>query len=320
MKTKLLTLAGGLVALSLFIILSVFAEQGLNAQGSADSKTVDAKSNAGKACANGACPTFGWKDSKNQYSEVEQKLINHFCDRIAETGQAQFDLDEVSKAIGIPVTVLEGMAIGKLQPAVLSELSRRKVELSSVIGNGCGNCSRFSACSVDRDLSGATGEELVRYEKEKSQDGMTFADFSAPDFTLPTTDGKQVALSDYRGRPVVVTFLSGHCSHSFDMLPILAKLKKKYEPLGITVLPVYINSGSVENILTWSSEMKLGYPFLVSSTKELSKAYDSRMVPATFLIDEKGQVRQKFVGYKSETELDVAFANLISDNFETAKL
>jgi len=41
-----------------------------------------------------------------------------------------------------------------------------------------------------------------------------------------------------------------------------------------------------------------------------SQAYDSRMVPSTFLIDRKGRVTKKFVGFKDEGVLDQAFGEL----------
>jgi peroxiredoxin len=32
---------------------------------------------------------------------------------------------------------------------------------------------------------------------------------AAPDFTLPTVDGKMVKLSDYRGKPLAIVFIRG---------------------------------------------------------------------------------------------------------------
>jgi len=118
---------------------------------------------------------------------------------------------------------------------------------------------------------------------------------------------KKVTLSDYHGKPAAIVFLSGHCSHSFDTLPILTELHKKYGQ-DVTILPVYVNSGSVDNVLTWSAEMNPGYPLTVSQSKDISKAYNSRMVPSTFLIDKEGHITKKYVGYKDQTTLEKAFA------------
>ena len=178
--------------------------------------------------------------------------------------------------------------------------------------SGRNYCSEFSACSIDRDLSGATGEELQRYKTEKTQDGETFSDWTAPDFTLPTTTGDRVSLSDYRGQLVALIFMSGHCSHCFDTHKILPDLQDKYASKGLAVLPVYINSGSVKDVRYWSKEMNLNYPLLVSQSTDISRLYDSRMVPSFFLIDREGKITKKFVGYKSKSTLDRAFAELVN--------
>ena len=58
-------------------------------------------------------------------------------------------------------------------------------------------------------------------------------------------------------------------------------------------------------------ELDVEYPLVVSEGKEISKAYDSRMVPSTFLVDERGNLVRKFVGFKDKATLDEAFDELI---------
>jgi len=53
------------------------------------------------------------------------------------------------------------------------------------------------------------------------------------------------------------------------------------------------------------------YSLVVSEGKEISSAYDSRMVPSTFLIDEQGNLTRKFVGFKDKATLDAAFGELV---------
>ncbi len=316
--TKSILIAAGLVLLVSIAIVSYGGNNFANTLHSASHKfglcqAADAaptfasadRNSAGACLNNTACKPENAAATLAGFSENERKLIDYVCDRVVGDGKTNFDDVDFEKEIGISV---ESMNQQTLQVGVLAELNRRNFKFSSLGGGSY--CSKFSACSVDRDLSGATGEELTRYQLEKSQDGNEFTDRAAPDFTLPTTDSRTVSLSDYRGKPVAVVFLSGHCSHSFDTLPILTEMNKKYGS-DLAILPVYVNSGSVDNVLTWSAEMNLGFPLIVSQSKEISKAYNSKMVPSTFLIDRHGQLTKKYVGYKDQAILDKAFAELI---------
>jgi len=272
---------------------------------------VDKNDTKAAACANNSSCSVNTETNSASYTPDEQKVISYITDQVETKGTVQFDAMEIENALGVS---MENMNAGKLRTGVIAELNKRDFTLSGLDGQACGNCSKFSACSVNRDLSGASGEELQRYSFEKSQDGETFTDWTAPNFTLPTTDGRNISLSDYYGKPVVLVFLSGHCSHSFDTLPILNDLHKKYATTNLEILPVYVNSGSVEDILSWSAEMNLSLPFIVSEDKTVSEAYKSRMVPSTFFLDRNGQVTKKFVGYKEKRILDIAMAQLLQGN------
>jgi peroxiredoxin len=195
----------------------------------------------------------------------------------------------------------------KLRAGVLAELSHREFDLASLGGN----CSRYNACSVDHNLMNATGEELERYRKEVALDGTLFTGRVAPDFTLPNTAGRQVSLSDHRGQHVAVVFLSAHCYHSLDTLPILAELRQEYTEEELTILPIFINSGNVEDLSSRAWEWEVDYPLVVSEGKQISEVYDSRMVPSTFLIDEQGNLIKRLVGFKDKATLDQAFRELV---------
>ena len=240
-------------------------------------------------------------------SESEQKVVSYIVERIVEDGTVQFSEEQILADTGVSA---DDIRVSVLQPAVLAELEKRGFDIAAIAGGG-GYCSKFSACSVDRNLNNASGEELARYQKEVARDGTTFADWAAPDFELPTTAGKTVSLSDYRGKNVALVFLSGHCYHSLDTLPILAELRQKYADKGLEILPVFINSGSPDDVKSRAWELDIDYPLLVSESKELSKAYESRMVPSTFLINEEGKITRKLVGFKDKEALETALEELV---------
>ncbi len=236
----------------------------------------------------------------------EKKVVDYIADKIEDGGLPMIDNEELAERTGLSEQAIEQLDESKLRAGVMAELSRRNFDLASLGGN----CSKYSACSVDRNLMNATGEELQRYEAEVALDGSTFSDRAAPDFTLPDTEGRQVSLSEYRGKNVAVVFLSAHCYHSLDTLPILAELRRKYDG-DLTILPVFINSGGIEDVASRAWELNVEYPLVVSEGKEVSQAYDSRMVPSTFLIDERGNLVRKFVGFKDKATLDKAFGELV---------
>jgi len=251
------------------------------------------------------CALDGTTADLSTFTEDELKIINFVSNRIVAEGEIpDFTGEEIEEATGVSLEYLEEMSQDRLQGGVLAELNRRQFNLASLAGTG--NCARFNACSIDRNLAGAGGAELARYEKEKAQDGQAFADWAAPDFTLPSTSGDTVSLADFRGENVALVFLAGHCNHCLDSLSTFAELHKKYKSEGVRVVPVYVNSGTVEDIRSWTSSLDLRIPFLVSESNDLAEEYDFRMVPTTFLIDGEGRVTRKLVGQKSVDALDDA--------------
>jgi peroxiredoxin len=120
----------------------------------------------------------------------------------------------------------------------------------------------------------------------------------APDFTLQDQYGRDTALADLRGRPVLVVFyplaFSGVCSGE---LADLSERHSEFEELGAEVLAVSVDS--VFALRTWSD--REGFPFALLSDfwphGGVAEAYgvlDPRRGVArrgTFLIGADGVVR-----------------------------
>ena len=270
---------------------------------------VDQKVDDERASSTTSCGTLiaGDTDTDIDLTSDERRVVNFLAD-IIEAGETPMVSGEVlEQELGLSSEAIERIDTSKLRAGVMAELTRRGVDVASLGGN----CSKYSACSVDHNLMNATGEELDRYKQEVAGDGATFANRIAPDFTLPTTLGQSVSLSDHRGSNVALVFLSAHCFHSLDTLPILAELRRKYADQALDILPVFINSGNREDLASRSWEWDVEYPLLISEGKEISEVYDSRMVPSTFLIDEQGRLVKQFVGFKDQATLDAAFEELL---------
>jgi len=117
---------------------------------------------------------------------------------------------------------------------------------------------------------------------------------TAPDFSLPDTQGKKVSLSDFQAAPVLlVIFMCNHCPFVIHIREKLVELVKKYQQAGVAV--VAINSNDVENYPEDSFEKmaeyarKYGYTFdyLFDESQEVARSYDAACTPDFFLFDKE---------------------------------
>ena len=268
--------------------------QNSHADCNASSCTINAATKDSSKC---STPSGSTVPASTEYSDLEKKVIQYICDVIEKEKRVSFEQEEVEKAIGGP---LPEDNPSKIQAGVMAELQRRNFDMASLPAS---RCMKYNACSINMDLSYATGPERERYEKEKDFDGKGTVPYLPKDFTLASTKGKEIQLSKFRGKPVAIVFLAVHCSHSWDTLPILDELTKEWDE-KIAILPVFTNSGSVEDVQESTSHKKLALDFLVAEGKTLSEDYDSLIVPSTFLINKEGKVTKRLVGFKNKSELE----------------
>jgi len=117
---------------------------------------------------------------------------------------------------------------------------------------------------------------------------------SAPNFSLPDTEGNIVSPADFEGAPaLLVVFMCNHCPFVKHILLGLVKLVKEYQTKGVAV--VGINSNDVTNFPEDSPEMMaklakevgLTFPYLYDETQEVAKAYQAACTPDFFLFDKE---------------------------------
>lgn len=114
----------------------------------------------------------------------------------------------------------------------------------------------------------------------------------APGFKLQDTDGRWVALEDFKSAPaLLVMFICNHCPYVKHIRQGLAALAKDYLAKGVAI--VGINSNDVEKYPADSPEkMKeekrsAGYAFayLFDESQAVARAYDAACTPDFFLFD-----------------------------------
>ncbi len=109
----------------------------------------------------------------------------------------------------------------------------------------------------------------------------------APDFSLLSTTGKTVSLSDYKGRHVLLFFNEGvMCSPCWQEISRLERFKNDFAGLNAVIIPV-----SVDDQRTWApilQEEKITTPILIDSDRKVTSAYKALGTPSSMHEDRAG--------------------------------
>jgi peroxiredoxin len=126
----------------------------------------------------------------------------------------------------------------------------------------------------------------------------------APDFALKSLDGKQVRLSDFRGKAVLLNFWATWCAPCKIEMPWFVDLQKQYASQGLQVLGVAMDDSGEETISKFAQQMGVNYPVLIGK-EAVGDAYGGvEFLPTTFIIDRQGKVVDRVFGLVGRSEFE----------------
>lgn len=122
-----------------------------------------------------------------------------------------------------------------------------------------------------------------------------------PDSLGIDKDKREVKVSDYRGKVVVLTFWATWCGYCLKELPILENVQRKLGPDRVAVVAVNTDKDQ-DKYRAMRRKMK---DFQLTMTvdrgdPDVSAAYEVSGLPHMLMIDKQGKVAFTHVGYSEE--------------------
>lgn len=118
----------------------------------------------------------------------------------------------------------------------------------------------------------------------------------APDFTLKTSDGKTIKLSDYKGKVVIIDFWATWCPPCRKGIPDLISIQKEYKK-DVVIIGISLDGEkTVKDVPGFVKDYGINYPIVYGDEKIVNAYGGIQGIPTAFVVDKKGNIVDKHVG------------------------
>lgn len=123
----------------------------------------------------------------------------------------------------------------------------------------------------------------------------------APDFSRQDLDKRDIRLSDFRGKVVLLNFWATWCAPCLAEMPRFAEWQQKYGERGLQIVGVSMDDDEAP-VRAIYQKLKLNYP-VVMGDENIGGLFGGILgLPVTFLIDTEGKIRLQDEG---QTKLEI---------------
>jgi peroxiredoxin len=160
-------------------------------------------------------------------------------------------------------------------------------------------------------LGGALGIYYLAHSS-RSKGEHAAAGKIAPDFSLPDLSGRQIQLSAYRGKVVLLDFWATWCEPCRQEIPHFVDLQNKYGSQGFQTIGVSMDDGP-EPVRDFYQQFKMNYPVVMGNAK-IGEFYGGVLgLPIAFLIGRDGRIHFKHIGATGNAVFEKEVVSLLQE-------
>ena len=133
------------------------------------------------------------------------------------------------------------------------------------------------------------------------------------DFTLKDAEGRNVTLSDLKGKVVLLNFWATWCEGCKTEIPWLIEFEQKYREKGLAVIGVAEDADGWKSAGPYVKKTGLNYTVVSDDDGSIANRYGLFGMPVTYLIDRDGKVSAASVGIVNKSECEAEILRLLGN-------
>jgi thiol-disulfide isomerase/thioredoxin len=119
---------------------------------------------------------------------------------------------------------------------------------------------------------------------------------AAYDFTLDQLDGQTLNFEDLKGKVVFVNFWATWCAPCVAEMPSINSLYEIYKDNPQVVFIMINTEVKEEKVRKFIKKKNFTFPIYFPNASMIPRVYESKGIPATFVLDKEGYIAYKKVG------------------------
>lgn len=143
---------------------------------------------------------------------------------------------------------------------------------------------------------------------------ISFASEQAPNVSLPTLQGKTVALGELKGQVVYVDFWATWCPPCRKSFPWMEQMHQRYKDLGLHIVAISLDQKR-DIIDRFLKNHTASFTILHDTEGSSAEAFKVRGMPSSYLIDRQGNLRLSHEGFNDadKPKLERKIKQLLSE-------